>query len=140
MLEWFRDYLKYRPVNEDQSRTSSQCRHSMANIKIHQSHIWHFALALTISDILTFQMFYLGESRSRLRSTTLAMLPFDGKYQKLSNSYFAFFSANSSRFVDITVQMFDLVKVGQGREEQRSQWCHSIANIKIYNRHFFLHF
>ena len=35
--------------------------------------------------------------------------------------------------------MFDHGNVGQDHREQQFHWCHSMANIKIYNR-CFMHF
>ena len=39
----------------------------------------------------------------------------------------------------LTFEMFDL-EVGQGHGVQRSQWCHSIANIKFTIRNFYAFF
>ena len=39
----------------------------------------------------------------------------------------------------LALQTFDLEKVGQGRGQQHSRWCHLMANMKIHKRHF-LHF
>ena len=81
----------------------------MANIKPTKVVPSIFALALTISEILVFQIFNLQKSRSRSQSTIFAITPFDNKYQNLSN------------LLDDSWSIFFL------------QWGHSMTNIKTYN-------
>ena len=39
----------------------------------------------------------------------------------------------------VSIRIFDLRRVDQGHRVQFSHWCHSMANVKIYKRHF-IHF
>ena len=52
-----------------------------------------------------------------------------------------YYCASFHRFRYITLKMFDLERVGQdqlvkGHRVQLSKRCHSMVNIKLYDRHF----
>ena len=49
-----------------------------------------FALALTVSGILTFQIFYIQKVGQGHGVTIFAVKPFDGKCQNLKTSFFTF--------------------------------------------------
>ena len=51
-----------------------------------------------------------------------------------------FFCAISNRFRYINVWILYLRKLGQGQRVKFSQWCHSMANIKINKHNFFYSF
>ena len=89
----------------------------MANMKFNKRRsVFYFALVVTAFEILTFQDFTL-KSRSRSRSTTFAIVYFDGKYQNLNKSFHVFCNSSHS-YEDINVSMFDLEKVGHSHKVQ----------------------
>ena len=49
----------FQKVGQGHEYIFSQCRCSMANVKIYKSRLMHFHASLTVSDILTFQFCYL---------------------------------------------------------------------------------
>ena len=60
----------------------SSWRHSLENIKINKVAFYIYSLALIIvSEILTFEIFWPGKSRSISRSTSFAMAPFESSKQ-----------------------------------------------------------
>ena len=60
----------------------------------------------------------------------------NGKYKKLSTSVSTLFSQALTVWVLLTSPIFGIENVGQSHAVQHSQWCHSIANIRIYKHHF----
>ena len=67
-----------------------------------------FMLVFTVSDILLFQTVDRQKSRSRSRSTPSAVMSFDGKFQNLYNSHFAFLRCISYCFWDINTKYLTL--------------------------------
>ena len=51
----------------------------MSNIYVFESHTWNFSQALTVFEMLTFQILWPWKCRSGSRCTTLALLLFDGE-------------------------------------------------------------
>ena len=74
-------YLTLRKVGQGYAVLHSKWCHSMTKIKIYKSRVTYSTL--TVLEIFTCKIFYLEKNRSRSRSTTFAMAPFDGKYQNL---------------------------------------------------------
>ena len=72
-----------------------------------------FVLALTISKILTFQIFYLGKVG---QVQFFTMLCFDDNYNKICK--ISPFCVSCNYFSDINVFNFLLQKVGQGHRVQ----------------------
>ena len=97
----------HQNVSKRKEKQLSQWRYSMANIKTCQSCIAHFAPALIVNEILTFEIFELGENRSRPLGVNLEVSSFvsNGKYPNLEKS-FCEFCANSHRFSDIKIWNF----------------------------------
>ena len=81
-----------------------------------------------------FHIVYVEKSRSWLRSAICSVTPFDGKCQKSTSVSHIFLYY---RFTDIQQFLKKLPsKVGQGHGVQFLQLNHSMANAKIYKRHF----
>ena len=66
--------------------------------------------------------------RSSSRSTTFEMVPFDGKYQPLQQSYLGMFRWLSPFTSYSHFKIRYLENIGQGHDVQHSQWRHSTAN------------
>ena len=91
-----------------------------------------FALALIISEILTFQIFYLGKVGHGL-GVQLLQWWYSMANIKICKRYTLHFSFAFTIFELLTFQLFDFEKVGQGHWIQTSWWCYLMANIKIYS-------
>ena len=72
-------------VNQMHGIQFSQYFHSMANIKIYKNHPMHFTLFLTVSEILTFHIFYLQKVDHGNR-VVLKMFSFDSTYKNIQKS------------------------------------------------------
>ena len=88
----------------------------MANVKIYESVPHIFALAPTVSAILTFTIFHL-EKYAQVTENKFAMTPFDGKCQNCKRLPQLFALVRTVLEI-LTFEMLDLQKVGQGHEVQ----------------------
>ena len=98
-----------------------------------------FALALTVSVILIFQIFYIKKVGQGLGVQLFSMPFLDDKYQNLSKLSHAFFALALTVSGILTLKIVELQKVGQCHGVQFSHSRHSMANIKIYKSRL-LHF
>ena len=64
--------------------------------------------------------------------------PADVKYLTSYSMPILMFALPSVYLSKLLLGMFDLEHLGQGQGVQFSQWRHSMANVKIYKRYFFL--